>query len=57
VEALAARLVELGGSGVEWVASRTEAEWVEHVCFFDVERERIWVFGGGCCTRHIIGRS
>jgi len=44
VHAFVARLVELATPRLDWIASRTEEEWIEHVPFFDVERERIWIF-------------
>jgi uncharacterized damage-inducible protein DinB len=44
VDAFVARLVELATPRIEWIASRTEQEWIERVRFFDVDRERIWVF-------------
>ena len=44
VDAFAARLVELAAPRREWIASRTEEDWIARVRFFDVERERIWVF-------------
>jgi len=56
-EALAARLVSWGlreWSG--WHRGR-RAKWVEHVCFLTWSASGSGCFGGGCCTRHIIGRS
>jgi uncharacterized damage-inducible protein DinB len=42
--ALAERLVELAVARLDFLASRQEAWWLGRVPFFDVERERIWVF-------------
>ena len=44
VEALTLRLIELAKPRLPWIASRTADDWVVRVRFFDVERERIWVF-------------
>lgn len=44
VEAFAARLVELAMPRLAWIASRTQQEWLSQVAFFDVQREKIWVF-------------
>src|SRR3954454_13472830 len=44
VDAFVARLTELATPRLAWIASRTEEVWVERVRFFDVDRERIWVF-------------
>lgn len=44
VEANIARLVELATPRLAWIAAQTERAWLEPVKFFDVERERIWVF-------------
>jgi uncharacterized damage-inducible protein DinB len=38
------RMKELAVPRLEFLASRTEAWWLEQVQFFDVERERIWIF-------------
>ncbi len=44
VEAFTARLVELAGARLPWLAGLSEEQWLEQVQFFDVRRERIWVF-------------
>ena len=42
--AFAARLVELARPRLDFLAVQSAAWWYETVPFFDVERERIWVF-------------
>jgi uncharacterized damage-inducible protein DinB len=44
VEGYTRRLSELAGARLPWLAGRTEEQWLEEVQFFDVRRERIWVF-------------
>ena len=44
VAAFTARLVELVVTRLTWLAMLKEAQWVETAKFFDVERQRIWVF-------------
>src|SRR5262249_45227634 len=44
VAGFAARLVELARPRLPFLAARPEAWWLEHARFFDVERERIWIF-------------
>lgn len=44
IEAFTARLVELATARLGWLAGLDEAEWLRTGKFFDVERERIWVF-------------
>lgn len=44
VAAYEERLVGLAIPRLVWLSERTEGEWLERVRFFDVERERIWVF-------------
>jgi len=44
VEALTERFIELARPRLDWIAKRTQSDWLEPVRFFDVERERIWVF-------------
>ncbi len=39
-----ARLVELAEVRLPWLAGLSEQQWLEPVQFFDVRRERIWVF-------------
>jgi uncharacterized damage-inducible protein DinB len=43
-EALAARMVELLRKRLPFLAEQTEEWWLAVVPFFDVERERIWIF-------------
>ena len=38
------RLVELALPRLPYLASRPEAWWLERATFFDVSRERIWIF-------------
>jgi uncharacterized damage-inducible protein DinB len=38
------RLVELALPRLSWLASRGDAWWLERAPFFDVTRERIWIF-------------
>lgn len=42
--ALAARLVEMALPRLEFLASRGDAWWLEPARFFDVERQRVWIF-------------
>ena len=44
VEEFAARLVELASARLRWLAELKPEEWLERRKFFDVERERIWIF-------------
>ena len=44
VSACVARLVELARPRLAWLAGQSEAWWLERVPFFDVERQRAWVF-------------
>ena len=44
VRACAGRLLELARPRLTFLALQTDAWWLERVAFFDVERERIWVF-------------
>ncbi|HEU4434148.1 MAG TPA: DinB family protein [Pyrinomonadaceae bacterium] len=43
-QAFAARMVELSRERLHFLAKQTEDWWLTVVPFFDVERERIWVF-------------
>jgi len=43
-EAFRRRLCELALPRLGWIASRTPEWWAERVPFFDVVRERIWIF-------------
>lgn len=42
--AFAARMVELSRKRLPFLAEQSEDWWLEVVPFFDVERERIWIF-------------
>jgi hypothetical protein len=42
--AFAARMVELSRERVHFLSKQTEDWWLAVVPFFDVERERIWIF-------------
>lgn len=42
--AFADRMKDLAVPRLEFLASRTEQWWLQRVPFFDVERERIWIF-------------
>ncbi len=44
VEAFRARLVELAEPRLQWLSGQSEADWLRDTGFFDVRRERIWVF-------------
>jgi uncharacterized damage-inducible protein DinB len=44
VSDFAARLVELARPRLVFMAAQAEPWWLERVRFFDVERERIWIF-------------
>jgi uncharacterized damage-inducible protein DinB len=43
-EAFAARLVELARPRLAYLARQTDSWWMEPRPFFDVERQRIWIF-------------
>ena len=43
-QSLAARMVELSRERLKFLAQQDEEWWLTVVPFFDVERERIWVF-------------
>lgn len=43
-ESLAARLVELARPRLEFLAGQAPSWWSERVPFFDVERQRVWIF-------------
>jgi uncharacterized damage-inducible protein DinB len=43
-EAFAARLVELARPRLTWLAGQNDRWWMESRPFFDVERQRIWIF-------------
>jgi uncharacterized damage-inducible protein DinB len=44
VEGFTRRLTELAAARLPWLAGVSEQQWIEQVRFFDVQRERIWVF-------------
>jgi uncharacterized damage-inducible protein DinB len=44
VAAYIGRLVQLSAARLPWLSSLSEREWLQRTNFFDVERERIWVF-------------
>lgn len=44
VESATSRFIELAVSRLDFLASRSEGWWLEVVPFFDVTRQRIWVF-------------
>ena len=44
VETFGHRLVELARARLRWLAALRESEWLEQRNFFDVRRERIWIF-------------
>ncbi len=44
VEAFTVRLQELARPRLDFLAERPDVWWLEEVQFFDVHRERIWVF-------------
>lgn len=43
-EAFARRMKELAMPRLQFLAAQTEADWLAVVPFFDVRRERIWIF-------------
>jgi uncharacterized damage-inducible protein DinB len=43
-EAFAERLVQLARPRLEWLAGLGAEEWLRPMPFFDVQRERIWIF-------------
>jgi uncharacterized damage-inducible protein DinB len=44
IPAFTGRLIELATPRLGWIAAQDQSAWLAHVKFFDVERERIWVF-------------
>jgi uncharacterized damage-inducible protein DinB len=44
VEAFAGRLLELARARLQFLAGRTDDWWLGTHSFFDVERQRIWIF-------------
>ncbi len=43
-EAFIAKLLELAAARLPWIATAGAETWMQRVKFFDVERERIWIF-------------
>jgi uncharacterized damage-inducible protein DinB len=43
-QAFAARMVELSRERLQYLARQDESWWLTVVSFFDVERERLWIF-------------
>jgi uncharacterized damage-inducible protein DinB len=44
VSEFTSRLVALASARLGWLGALSEAKWLEPVDFFDVRRERVWVF-------------
>lgn len=44
IDGFTLRLVELAAARLAWLGALSEAEWLQPVNFFDVRRQRIWVF-------------
>jgi uncharacterized damage-inducible protein DinB len=44
IESYTGRLLSLSAARLPWLAGLSEAEWLETREFFDVHRERIWIF-------------
>jgi uncharacterized damage-inducible protein DinB len=44
IDGFGRRLVELATARLPWLAAQTETAWMARTGFFDVERERIWIF-------------
>lgn len=44
IDGFTLRLVQLAVARLAWLSALREAEWLQPVNFFDVHRERIWVF-------------
>lgn len=44
VNAYSRRLIELAAARLAWLSAMDEAAWMTRARFFDVERERIWIF-------------
>jgi len=44
IEAYAVRLGELAAVRLPWLAAMREPDWLQTARFFDVQRERIWIF-------------
>jgi len=44
IDGFVLRMVELASARLIWLSGFTEADWLQGTNFFDVRRERIWVF-------------
>src|SRR5438552_7803828 len=44
IDAFSGRMAELAAPRLDFLAARDESWWLERVRFFDVERERVWIF-------------
>lgn len=44
IDGFTRRLVELAAARLGWLSARSEEEWLQTADFFDVRRERIWIF-------------
>lgn len=44
VDEFALRLVQLASARMDWLSALSEEEWLQTANFFDVRRERIWIF-------------
>jgi uncharacterized damage-inducible protein DinB len=44
VDEFALRLVQLASARLTWLSKITQEEWLQATNFFDVERQRIWIF-------------
>ncbi len=44
VESYAVRVVQLASRRLPWLSAMSEREWLDTTNFFDVRRERVWVF-------------
>jgi uncharacterized damage-inducible protein DinB len=44
IVSFALRLVQLAAARLSWLSGLSEPEWLQTTNFFDVQRERIWVF-------------
>jgi uncharacterized damage-inducible protein DinB len=44
IDGFTQRLVQLAVARLAWLSTRSDADWLQPVRFFDVERQRVWVF-------------
>jgi uncharacterized damage-inducible protein DinB len=44
IDGFAARLVDLASGRLRWLGTLSQEDWLQPVDFFDVRRERVWVF-------------